>query len=460
MNRPGRTEQLRIAARLRLALRERVRLHGLPTEDRAAWRRRRLDELRRHAIGRSPLYQELHRGLEDAPLDQLPTITKADVVDRFAQLVTDPRLRRLDRRAAVERAAEGKGGGRRWRFAASSGSSGRPGVFVFDEREWVELLAAAAQARAIAGPPGVDGRVRAARIGSPSDTHLSRQLPATLHDPRKPSLTLSAAAGLELLVDELDRWKPHVVGGYPSVLAALADVQRQGRLGIEPVQVFSGGERLTAGARDLIRTTWNVEPFDQYLTTEAGFVAIECPSHDGLHVLDDHVVLEVVDADGRPTPPEVDGDKVLLTVLGSRTLPLIRYELDDVVALASGACACGRTGPRLRTIRSGTRDLIVLPAPQGGRVSVHPVAMTAVLDRAPVGGYQVVHESDEVRVLVAGAGPDLDDGHVVRGLQRALDDAGAAVRVRLERVDTLQRSTSGKAGLVVSRRTGAGTGPA
>ena len=442
----------RIAARVRLAVRRRSRTDRLDEAGRAAWQEERLRQLRDHAVRRSPLYGARLRGLERAPLRELPVTTKHDVVERFDELVTDRTLRYEDVRAAVE-AGQARLG--RYRLAASSGSSGRPGLFAFDEAEWVGLIADAARARSIAGRPAVDGRIRTARIGSPSPLHLSRQVGATLQDPRTPSLTLSAAQDLADLITPLQEWQPHVLTGYPSVLGEVADAQRDGRLHIRPVQVFTGGEQLTAGVRRAIEAAWGTQPFDQYATTEAGFVAIECRDHDGLHVLDDHVVVEVVDAEGRAVPPGTEGERVLVTVLGSRTVPLIRYELDDVAVVAEGRCRCGRRSPRLRSLATGIRALLRLPGADGADVRLHPVAVTSVLDAAPVRGWQVIQERERLRVLVVGARPGFDPNALGDELRRSLVSGGARVsEIRVEPAESLVRAASGKASLVISDTSG------
>ena len=447
----SRLEQVRIATRVRLALRDLARADRLDEEGRAARQAAQLAALRSRAVAGSPLYRSHHAGLERAPLHELPTVTKADVVDRFDELVTDRRLRQQHLRALVDAGAPGKALGR-YRVGASSGSSGRPGLFAFDEAEWVGLIANAARARAIAGRPDVDGPVRTARIGSPSPWHPSRQLATTLQDPRKPSITLSAADGIPELVTRLGGWRPHILSGYPSLAAALADEQLAGRLDIDPVQVFTGGERLGPGTRERIRAAWQVEPFDQYLTTEAGFVAIECPEHDGLHVLDDHVIVEVVDGHGAPAAPGTFGERVLITVLGSRTLPLIRYELGDAAAWAGGPCACGRRSPRLHSIASGTRSLLRLRGPDGADVQVHPVTVTAVLDPAPVRGWQVVIAGpDRLRLLVTGPEPSFRGDALGMAMGDALERAGTArMHVDVEVVEHLVRAGSGKASSIIS----------
>lgn len=451
----GRLGQLRTLVALRRVLAERRRLDIADEATRDAWRAARVRALRRHAVRSSPYYREAHRGLEEAPLEALPPVTKDDLVERFDELVTDRRLRLDVARGVVEEGDPARRALGRYRVAMSSGSSGRPGLLAFDRREWVELLAAAARARGIAGPSGRAGRVRSARIGSPAPWHLSRQLAGTLQDPRKPSLDLSAAADRSDLVDALQRWQPDVLAGYASVLAALAADQQAGRLAIQPAQVLSGGEVLTAGARRLISEAWGVEPFDQYVTTEAGFVAIECRAHDGMHVLDDHVVVEVVDDEGRPVAPGAAGSRVLLTVLGSRTLPLIRYQLDDAVTWDDGPCRCGRRSPRVTSVVATPRALLRLPAADGTDASVHPVAFTAVLDGQPVRAWQVVHGPDGLRVRVVEPGPGFAADRLGDQLRRVLAAAGAAPpSVTVEVVDEIARAASGKAALVVEEQAG------
>ena len=456
----SRLAQVRLAARLRLLLRDRARLDLVDDRTRAAWRDEQVRRLRSHAVAHSPRYRELHDGLDDAPLSALPIVTKHDILDHYDDFLTDPGLRYEHLRDAIER--DERRARQRYRVAMSSGSSGRPGLLPFDGAEWLGMVANAARARLVAGHPPVDGRIRSAKIGSPSRWHLSNQVPATLADPRRPSLTLSAARSVDDLADELRRWQPHLISGYPSVLVALAALDVGSEPAIRPAQVFAGGEPLTPGGRRHIESAWGVSVFDQYVTTEAGFVAIECPFHDGLHVMDDHVVVEVVDRAGAPVRPGTAGDRVLLTVLGSRTLPLLRYEIGDSATMDTDPCACGRTSPRLRSIApDGARTLLRLPGVGGVDIAVHPVLLTAVLDATPVRAWQVVHDGDRIRVHVVDPDPTFRPGLVEADLRRGLIEAGALRPViEVTEVDALERSASGKAGLVISHAGDGATSPA
>lgn len=441
----SRLVQARILAQLR---HQRRRLDRADENTRDERRDASLRRLRGHAGARSPWYAEHHRGLDRAPLAELPVLRKADIVDRFDEVVADPRLRIADVRRVVEHGGRLPHG---FRIGASSGSSGRPGLLVFDTNEWTALLVNAARARSLAAPltPGAGGRVRTARIGSPSPWHLSRQVPATLEDPRKPALVLSAATAVASIAEQLARWRPDIVSGYPSVVAALAGMQIDGELDIAPRQVFTGGEPLTAGTRALVHEAWRVEPFDQYVTAEVGFVAMECEAHDGLHVMDDHVIVEVVDDDGAAVPAGEQGTRVLVTALSSRTLPLIRYELGDAAALAEGPCPCGRRAPRLRSIAGQARSLLHMAGPDGGDVAIHPVVFTSILDPAAVRAWRVTVGRDRVVVRVVRPASSFDPDRVGEQVRSALGAAGVGrVEVTVQTVAELPRAETGKATLV------------
>ena len=134
-----------------------------------------LAELRAFALARSPFYREFHRGLEAAPLESLPVLTKATLMERFDELVTDRdvRLGEVERHLASTGSTDLFRG--RYRVAATSGTTGRRGVFLADRSEWTSVLASCE--RSVANRPcpvlrdTVDGRlIRSQAIEGPSPT--------------------------------------------------------------------------------------------------------------------------------------------------------------------------------------------------------------------------------------------------------------------------------------------------
>ena len=83
-------------------------------------------------------------------------------------------------------------------------------------------------------------------------------------------------------------------------------------------------------------------------------------SADGLHVNEDHFLVEVVDPDaGTPCAPGQEGELVF-TTLTKEALPLLRYRTADIAALSLDACPCGRTLARMSPVRGRSDDMLII----------------------------------------------------------------------------------------------------
>ncbi|QCU79722.1 phenylacetate--CoA ligase family protein (plasmid) [Citricoccus sp. SGAir0253] len=436
---------------------------------RRAWRRRdrwapdriaaeqaaALDRLRRVAYARSGFYRAHHAGLLGAPLAELPPVTKAQLMEHFDDVVTVPGLGRHDLEAHLaELVRSGADPGVPWRgrwwAAATAGTTGRPGVFVWDRAEWATVLASYARANDWAGiPAGLTRPLRVAVVSSKVPTHQSAVVGASLQSRVVPTLRLDATDDLAEAVARLNAFGPRLLVGYPSALLPLAGEQRDGRLSIAPASVVSASEVLTAHAAARLRAAWGREPFDVYAATETAGIASPC-RYRTRHVYEDLVIVEPVDEAGAPVPPGTVGARLWVTVLFSRTVPLIRYEMSDRIALGPGGCPCGRSFVRLASVEGRQEDVLELPGATG-RVRVHPNVFHAVLDDASRDGWQVVQRPGGLLVRLVGLAPGRTAGQVRTAVGAALITAGApGVPVQAEVVGRLQRTALGKAPLVVS----------
>jgi phenylacetate-CoA ligase len=141
---------------------------------------------------------------------------------------------------------------------------------------------------------------------------------------------------------------------------------------------------LTADMRRRIGQAWDLEPLDFYGTTEALIVAA---GQEGMDILEDLVVVEVVDEHDRPVPPGLPGHRVLLTNLVGRVQPLLRYELTDSVTLAGGPNPLGLPYARIAAVDGRSDDVLTLPGAGGRPVAVHPFRL-----RAPFSGLLEVRQ--------------------------------------------------------------------
>ncbi|MDP9071309.1 MAG: hypothetical protein M3N68_08500 [Actinomycetota bacterium] len=447
---------------LRMGRRELVATGGLAPEELRGLQQQRLDELVQYAVGRSPFYRELYRGVdtERVDLSTLPPVSKAQLMDRFDHWVTDRRLRLTD----VERHIEGLAGDElhlgQYRVVATSGSTGHRGVFVYSRPEWVVNLANFDRAteQFLGVHPRLPPRLRAALVGATNPLHVSARTSITAAVGVNRVLRLDARLPLLELATALQRFQPEYLIGYPSVLALLADEQRAGRLHLRPTTVTTMAEVRTPEMEEAIRTAWSVEPFNWYGISEGGVLAVDCNHHRGMHLFEDLFLVENVDEDGHPVPDGVVGHTLLLTNLFNRTQPTIRYQLSDMLTLDSAPCPCGRPFRRVTSIQGRSDDILRLPARAGGEVAIHPFTLRSPFTRLPdVRQYKVVYDLDGVRVLVVpregGSGEGLAD-RVHDALATTLAGAGARPpAIRVEVVETLAREQghAGKFKLIESR---------
>jgi phenylacetate-CoA ligase len=415
----------------------------------------RLAELRRFVLARSPFYQRFHRGLEDAPLQSLPVLTKRAMMDHFDELVTDRSVRLADAESFL-RSDHARGLFRnRYVTLSTSGSTGRRGLFLFDRGEWLTALGMITRPMAWAGlrarfprPPHL------AMIASTTPWHYSTRVSTSLSSRLLPTLRLDAAEPLHSLVRQLNEWQPEVLTVYPSVLKQLADEQIAGRLQVRLRTVATSAEVLPDETRRRVKQAWNVRVFDTYGATEYAPIAAECPL-GRKHLFEDEAIIEIVDDRGRAVPPGERGDRLLLTVFNRRTQPLIRYEMSDVVRPADGACDCGRPFALIDSIEGRVEDVLHFPARQGRNASVpiHPNVFHQLLETVPASGWQVRQEANGLSVLLTGLADRSLCGSLTGSIRQALEAQGAVVgSILISPVDALERGGTGKAPLILARR--------
>ncbi|MDD7966135.1 phenylacetate--CoA ligase family protein [Actinomycetospora lemnae] len=167
-------------------------------------------------------------------------------------------------------------------------------------------------------------------------------------------------------------------------------------------------------------------------------------------MFDDLVVLEVVDEDNRPVPPGRYGAKVLVSVLFSRTMPLIRYEMSDSVQLAADAdCACGRPYTLLGGIQGRVQEALRFPTSDGATREVQPVTFHHVMDTVTAAGWQIVQRAAGLEVLLARP-VDVDTSVLAASLSAVLEAQGVvAPTVTVRAVETIPHTALGKAPLIV-----------
>jgi putative adenylate-forming enzyme len=406
-----------------------------------AYQRERIDELLAYAAATSPYYREvLGANAAAVPFEQLPTLSKATLVDQFDRIVTDPRLRRSD----LELHANGPDAEApyrgEYRVFSTSGTTGLRSLVVYSEDEFRFWVAVSLR---VFARIGITPQTRLVAIGAPNPLHITRQLFAAFRSGRAGTPELSVLTPLDETVAALNTYRPEAIVCYASLASLLAQEQLEGRLRIAPHIVGVSAEVLTDEGRGWIREAWGVEVAQVYSSTETLYIAANAPPHRDLYVFDDLAVVEVVDEENRPVPPGTPGYRVLVTNLVNRTQPLIRYEISDSVTLSDDPGSSRLAYARIAAVDGRSDDILRFPAAAGGQVAVHPYRLREPFATlAEVRQYQIVQRERrlQVRIVLDRSAPSETADRVRTALLGALEDAGAlAPPLEVVPVDRIER---------------------
>jgi len=249
----------------------------------------------------------------------------------------------------------------------------------------------------------------------------------------------------------------------PSYALQIAEVARE--QGMSPADLpleyaHFGGEPWTEDMRTQIEAQLGLEAYNNYGLSEVigPGVSGECHLRAGMHIQEDHFIVECVDPD--TLEPITDGSygELVFTSLTKEALPVLRYRTRDIAALDPCPCDCGRTSIRMSRIVGRTDDMLIIRG-----VNVFPSQIEEALLRvegtAP--HYEIVIERpgalDEVTIRVE-IRPELFSDKMSemqvlkeRIVREIASVTGVRARVELVSPQTLQRSP-GKAKRVIDMR--------
>ena len=162
----------------------------------------------------------------------------------------------------------------------TSGSSGRKGLFVYDQVGWSAIMAQFLRYCAMMEFRLRLPRWRVAAIVGGAPTHMSRQIAANVslgvHNVR----AFPGTMPVDQLVQELNRFGPDQISTFPSLAVLLADEQLAGRLRVSLKFMSTVSELRTPEMTDRIVEAFGVSPFDLYANTE-GLWGLDCERHEG-----------------------------------------------------------------------------------------------------------------------------------------------------------------------------------
>jgi len=417
-----------------------LRRHRLPSEEIRQYQKRRLERLLRHALKRVLAYMEasgtkvsVMRGEGLRVLDQFPLMDRWTLVKRWEQFVA----RNAPRYSP--------------KLVRSGGTTGKPVSLYLDGRTRALWNMMSLLRRQWAGWRPGDRLVV---------FHLFHRLPSYLRksiDPGTPFVLDRSRGELFVNAGKLDdrrlrefslnvvEFRPQILRGYPSRLVLLARAINSLPARMRLRAILTGGELLSEEYRCYLEDTFACKVYDWYNMWENVATALQC-ERGTYHVVPELSHVEIL-RNGRPCKSGEVGE-IVGTHLGNYSMPLIRYNMNDLASPIESACLCGRNTQPITLIGGRGRDIIVTPR---GYVVLQNALISSKIDPPlPVEGLQFYQDRKEevvVRIVRGNGYTEDDTRRLIAEIDQIFD---GAVTLRWEYVEEIPRTPSGKYPYVVS----------
>ncbi len=311
--------------------------------------------------------------IKSKPLSDFPTIDKAQLLNHFDSLVTvsdlkQDELRQYDENTSANRSPfKGK-----YHLVHSSGSTGKPGYFVYDNKAWNSMLL---------------GIIRAAlwNMTMPQILRLLKQSPHILYiaatdgryggamavgdgidGVRAKQLYLDIKTPLSEWINKIREFNPNMIIGYPSAVKILGELSEKGEVEVNVFRIISCGEPLGASLRKYLEKTFNAEIINFYGASESLSIGVETDPAEGMILFDDMNVIEVQDGN------------MYLTSLYNFAQPLIRYRLSDSLMLERPDSSCRYPFTRATGLLGRSDDILWFEDGKGNCEFLHPLVVEGI----------------------------------------------------------------------------------
>lgn len=241
--------------------------------------------------------------------------------------------------------------------------------------------------------------------------------------------------------------KAKVLRGYTSAIYLLAESMDDAKINISLQSVHPTAETLYDFEREKMKQIFNCEVFDQYGCAEVNSIAFECAFHNGLHISDENVFLEVLKNTKRVSNRKMGA--MTLTTLHNYAMPLIRYQNGDMISLGRESCSCGRGLSRITKIYGRSNDLLLTKDGRLISATFLPSYCVNVYMKG-VQQFQVIQETKDIIHLKMVKTPDFKESEL-KPLFEVFSRYLGNIEIKVEYVNSIPRTPQGKLKFVISK---------
>jgi phenylacetate-coenzyme A ligase PaaK-like adenylate-forming protein len=438
-----------------------------PAEEIACVGRSRLKQLLAYARASSEFWREKLSGVPDSDfaLADLPTSSKPELMDNFDRAVTVDDLRRDEIESFLKDESNlGTLFKDKYALSHTSGSQGQP-LLLVQTQDNLELLFALQASRGNQKSLGIGDAVKhflaparlAAIIFNPGFYPSSSAFHYMPAGARHYLDVKVFCANDDDLPEQLAKFRPTHLTAYASMLHEIARNIESGRITLKPdlEEVVNISERLMPKAREHYAEIFGAPILDNYSMGECLFLTNGCTACHGMHVNADWAFVEVVDEVNQPVPAGELGAKVLVTNLANYVQPIIRYEIGDMIQMATESCNCGSNLPLIDHVEGRDSDVFEIKTDNGTK-SLQPTIFELALGRLlDVREYQLIQEENaRFRILIEPLpGKTVDRARAEKEMHQQLREYGLEkqLQIKVEAVEKLTNDGEQKFKRVVSK---------
>ncbi len=210
-------------------------------------------------------------------------------------------------------------------------------------------------------------------------------------------LTIPAGAGNTVrqikLIEDFKVSAVHILPSY--ALHVAQKLQEAGTKNTSLRIALVGAEPYTENMRKKIENMLNLKVYNSFGLSEMNGpgVGMECEAQQGIHIWEDHYIVEIIDPETGENLPDGEIGELVLTTLSRVGMPIIRYRTRDLTRILTDVCPCGRVHKRIDRIQGRSDDMIILKG-----VNIYPMQIEKILmEFAEVGNnYQIILEQEGV----------------------------------------------------------------
>lgn len=267
--------------------------------------------------------------LSKCPMERIPVLERSTLISQFDRIittnnVTQEELREFDKNEDIKNKTYKK----KYHCIRSSGSTGKPAYFLYDESAWNKMIVGIVRAALWNMSMGeilkilINNKPRIVYIAATAGRYAGAMAVGDAIDKLGiKQITLDVNVPISKWINDIKKFKPNVIIGYPSAIKILGGLLEKGKISLKVYRIITCGEPLDINLRKYIEKVFDSKVINVYGASESLALGVEADSEEGMILFDDLNYIEVINGE------------MYVTALYNFVQPLIRYHITDKLVI-------------------------------------------------------------------------------------------------------------------------------